>query len=76
VGISVWALVTRHERFAELEIADFKALEETLLDKIKCHGFGAVVEEYEVNDALEGVITKKFGGGGGTGEEGSGSADN
>jgi len=29
------------------------------------------VEEFEVNDALEGVITKKFGGG--TGGEGSGS---
>ena len=36
-----------------------------------------MVEEYEVNDALKEVITKKFGGG--TGEEGgeaSGSADN
>lgn len=32
------------------------------------------MEEYEVNDALEGVITKKFGKG--TGGEGSGSADN
>lgn len=37
--ISVWALVTRHERFADLEIADFKALEEALSDKVKCHGY-------------------------------------
>ncbi|KAG0642660.1 hypothetical protein HOY80DRAFT_1007794 [Tuber brumale] len=65
--IAVWAHVTRHERFADLEMADFKALEEALLDKVKCHGFGAVVEEYEVDDALYEIITKKFGGGGGAG---------
>ncbi|PWW79216.1 hypothetical protein C7212DRAFT_154685 [Tuber magnatum] len=60
--ISVWALITRHERFPEFEMADFKALEEALLDKVKCYGFGAVIEEYEVDDALEVIITKKFGG--------------
>ncbi|CAZ79918.1 unnamed protein product [Tuber melanosporum] len=65
--IAVWAHVTRHERFADLEMADFKALEKTLLDKVKCHGFGAVVEEYEVVDALSEIIAKRFGGGGDVG---------
>ncbi|KAL7275437.1 hypothetical protein RUND412_001609, partial [Rhizina undulata] len=59
--ITVWVLITRHARFAELNIDDFKVLKEELVQKVKCHGFGAVVEEFEVEDCLTYMFSKKYG---------------
>lgn len=59
--IAVWATITRHERFPELNHVDFETLKQELLSKVKCHGFGAVIEEYEVHDALAGFFGAKAG---------------
>jgi len=59
--IAVWATITRHARFAELNLEDFEIVKQELLAKVKCHGFGAVVEEFEVQDALTSLFSRKFG---------------
>jgi hypothetical protein len=40
---------------------DFNSLAEGLLLKVKCHGFGAVIEEFEVQDSLASLFSKKQG---------------
>ncbi|RAL59100.1 hypothetical protein DID88_006746 [Monilinia fructigena] len=42
-----------HPRFSELKEVDFKSMSEELLPKVRCYGFGAALEEFEVRDALE-----------------------
>lgn len=59
--IAVWATIARHERFSELSTANFEAVKQELLPKIKCHGFGAVIEEFEVRDALSRLFQDKPG---------------
>lgn len=58
---SVWALISRHESFSQLNLNDFKSLAEELVVKVKCHGFGAVIEEFEVQDSLASLFSKKQG---------------
>lgn len=57
--IAVWATIARHERFSELGLGDFEMVKQELLPKVKCHGFGAVVEEFEVIDVLSRLFAAK-----------------
>ncbi|KAH0608059.1 uncharacterized protein H6S33_002111 [Morchella sextelata] len=59
--IAVWVLVSQHPQFAYLDMNDFNSLAEGLLLKVKCHGFGAVIEEFEVQDSLASLFSKKQG---------------
>ncbi|MCJ1474262.1 hypothetical protein MMC13_002920 [Lambiella insularis] len=53
-------MIRNHERCNELTDADFKALIADLETKTRCYGFGAVLEEFEVRDALSSVFAIKL----------------
>jgi regulator of replication initiation timing len=54
--IAVWATITRHKRFPELELSEFETIKQNLLPKIKCYGFGSVIEAYQVRDTLDELL--------------------
>ncbi|KAF7853849.1 uncharacterized protein EAF02_011839 [Botrytis sinoallii] len=51
--VMAWGMVLGHPRFLELTDVDLKNMSEELLPKVRCYGFGAALEEFEVRDALE-----------------------
>ncbi|KAF7934021.1 uncharacterized protein EAE97_008381 [Botrytis byssoidea] len=51
--VMAWGMVLGHPRFLELTDIDLKSMSEELLPKVRCYGFGAALEEFEVRDALE-----------------------
>jgi hypothetical protein len=57
-----WGILMSHPRANELEAADFQKLSEDLVRKVRCYGFGAVMEEFEVRDAIDNVFSGKDGG--------------
>jgi len=59
--IAVWATIVQNQNFSLLDLHDFKSLAEELVAKVKCHGFGAVIEDFEVQDSLASLYSKKQG---------------
>lgn len=57
--VMAWAMILGDERCAELTAEDVRVIKEGLLGKIRCYGFGAVLEEFEVRDALMTVLAGK-----------------
>ncbi|KAK8243938.1 hypothetical protein HDK90DRAFT_408052 [Phyllosticta capitalensis] len=57
--VMAWASILTHPRLAELTSDDFAHMKEDLLAKVRCYGFGAVIEEFEVRDALSNVLAAK-----------------
>ncbi|OAA64331.1 Yap1 redox domain protein [Niveomyces insectorum RCEF 264] len=57
--VMAWGMVLAHPRLAELTLDDFRRLTDELGSKIRCYGFGAVTEEFEVRDALENIFCTK-----------------
>jgi len=57
--IMAWAMIMKHESFFYLTKAEFEAIKGDLLTKVRCYGFGAVLEEFEVRDALMAVSAAK-----------------
>ncbi|KAG4430342.1 hypothetical protein IFR05_014178 [Cadophora sp. M221] len=57
--VMAWGMVLGHPRFSELSTNDFQNMCLELGGKVRCYGFGAVLEEFEVRDALEGVFYTK-----------------
>ncbi|KAK3938046.1 AP-1-like transcription factor [Diplogelasinospora grovesii] len=57
--VMAWGMVLAHPRLAQLSMDDFARLTEELGRKVRCYGFGAVMEEFEVRDALENVFSTK-----------------
>ncbi|KAF1969021.1 hypothetical protein BU23DRAFT_582950 [Bimuria novae-zelandiae CBS 107.79] len=57
--IMAWVMVLRDPRLAELSEEDIEGIKLELLAKVRCYGFGAVLEEFEVRDALMAVFAKK-----------------
>lgn len=57
--VMAWGMVLAHPRLGELRGGDFARLCEELGRKVRCYGFGAVMEEFEVRDALENVFSTK-----------------
>ncbi|EWC45999.1 hypothetical protein DRE_04792 [Drechslerella stenobrocha 248] len=58
--INAWAIIQSHPNFLQLTRHDFAAIKNELVPKVKCYGFGAVLEEYMVEDALDGVFAAKY----------------
>ncbi|KAI5782456.1 hypothetical protein FPQ18DRAFT_421295 [Pyronema domesticum] len=58
--IAVWATIARHERFSELTMEDFDNVKHELVKKIKCYGFGAVLDEWDVSDAMSKLFAQKL----------------
>ncbi|KAM0563868.1 hypothetical protein ACHAPJ_000074 [Fusarium lateritium] len=57
--IMSWGMLMSHPRASELEVADFRKLSEELVRKVRCYGFGAVMEEFEVRDAMDNIFGAK-----------------
>ncbi|KAK3311124.1 uncharacterized protein B0T15DRAFT_489751 [Chaetomium strumarium] len=57
--VMAWGMVLAHPRAGELSLEDLGRLTEELSGKVRCYGFGAVLEEFEVRDALENVLSTK-----------------
>ncbi|KAF5003006.1 hypothetical protein FDECE_10428 [Fusarium decemcellulare] len=57
--IMAWGMLTSHPRAMELDAEDMRKLGEELVRKVRCYGFGAVMEEFEVRDAMDNVFGGK-----------------
>ncbi|KAH8675664.1 hypothetical protein BX600DRAFT_453236 [Xylariales sp. PMI_506] len=57
--VMAWGMIKGHPRLAELREEDFKKLMDELQGKVRCYGFGAVMEEFELRDALNAVFSTK-----------------
>ncbi|EHA49156.1 hypothetical protein MCOR27_008714 [Pyricularia oryzae] len=57
--VMAWGMVLAHPRLGEMTPKDFKKLTEELCGKVRCYGFGAVMEEFEARDAIENVFSTK-----------------
>jgi hypothetical protein len=57
--ILAWCMLVAHPRFLELDPPDLQTLAAELSRRIRCYGFGAVVEEFEVRDAIEDVLSRE-----------------
>ncbi|KAK0751664.1 hypothetical protein B0T18DRAFT_387756 [Schizothecium vesticola] len=57
--VMAWGMVLAHPRLSELSGEDLARMAEELGGKVRCYGFGAVMEEFEVRDALENIFSTK-----------------
>ncbi|KAL1636129.1 hypothetical protein SLS58_009978 [Diplodia intermedia] len=57
--VMAWVSIIQDPRFAELTKEDIEAVKGDLLAKVRCYGFGAVIEEFEIRDALNSVLAAK-----------------
>ncbi|TLD28162.1 hypothetical protein PspLS_03981 [Pyricularia sp. CBS 133598] len=57
--VMAWGMVLAHPRLGEMTPKDFKKLTEELCGKVRCYGFGAVMEEFEARDAIENIFSTK-----------------
>ncbi|KAI5370943.1 Putative basic-leucine zipper domain-containing protein [Septoria linicola] len=57
--IMAWTMIYTNDRIKELAKRDFERLKTSLATKVRCYGFGAVLEEFEVRDALGSVLAEK-----------------
>ena len=48
-----------HELYHTLTRADVEGMIESLDKKVRCYGFGAVMEEFELSDALHSIFATK-----------------
>jgi len=60
--IMAWAKIIQDDSFCELSKEEIEVIKVELLAKVRCYGFGAVLEEFEVSDALMGVLAGKYSG--------------
>ncbi|KAI4865544.1 hypothetical protein F4820DRAFT_447900 [Hypoxylon rubiginosum] len=57
--VMAWGMILAHPRLRELKREDLEKLIDDLKGKVRCYGFGAVMEEFEVRDALNAVFMAK-----------------
>ncbi|KAH7136578.1 hypothetical protein EDB81DRAFT_886684 [Dactylonectria macrodidyma] len=55
--VMAWGMLLAHPRVQELGVQDIQKLADDLTQKVRCYGFGAVMEEFEVRDAVDGLFT-------------------
>ena len=49
-----------HHRYHSLNRNDVTSMIETIKNKVRCYGFGAVMEDFELRDALSSIFATKF----------------
>ena len=49
-----------HPEYLSLTAEDVRAMTESFKKKVRCYGFGAVVEDFELRDALYAIFASKF----------------
>ncbi|KAG6039792.1 hypothetical protein E4U41_002139 [Claviceps citrina] len=54
--VMAWGMIVNHPRFADFQAEDFAKIAAELGRKVRCYGFGAVMEEFELRDAFESVL--------------------
>ncbi|KAF5122089.1 hypothetical protein E5D57_012563 [Metarhizium anisopliae] len=54
--VMAWGMILSHPRFADFQPEDFAKIAAELGRKVRCYGFGAVMEEFELRDAFESVL--------------------
>ncbi|KAI1083326.1 hypothetical protein F5B20DRAFT_577704 [Whalleya microplaca] len=57
--VMAWGMILAHPRLMELRCEDYERLTDDLKGKVRCYGFGAVMEEFEVRDALNAIFSSK-----------------
>jgi hypothetical protein len=57
--VMVWHMVLEHPRFSEFTLEDFERLRQDLGGKVRCYGFGAMFEEFEVRDIIDSFMWSK-----------------
>ncbi|KAI5920022.1 hypothetical protein F4810DRAFT_452495 [Camillea tinctor] len=57
--VMAWGMILAHPRLTELRREDFEKIMDDLKGKVRCYGFGAVMEEFEVRDALNAALSSK-----------------
>ncbi|KYK55974.1 bZIP-type transcription factor [Drechmeria coniospora] len=57
--VMAWGILMNHPRFVDLTPGHLRRLADDLSKKVRCYGFGAVMEEFELRDALERVLTSE-----------------
>jgi hypothetical protein len=58
--IMILQALKNHEMYHQLTREDIKTIIDTLNAKIRCYGFGAVVEDFELRDCISSVLGSKF----------------
>ncbi|OKL58546.1 hypothetical protein UA08_06051 [Talaromyces atroroseus] len=58
--IMILQSLKNHDQYRSLTRDDIKMIIETLHAKIRCYGFGAVVEDFELRDCLQNVLGAKL----------------
>ena len=49
-----------HERYTSLTRNDVLGMIEAVKNKVRCYGFGAVMEDFELRDALSSIFATKL----------------
>lgn len=57
--IMILQALKNHELYHQLTREDIKIIIDTLNTKIRCYGFGAVIEDFELRDCLNSVLGSK-----------------
>jgi len=57
--VMAWMLLLQDSRVPQMTAQDFELVKADLAGKVRCYGFGAVLEEFEVRDALSNLFIAK-----------------
>ncbi|KAH0278349.1 hypothetical protein KCU71_g17468, partial [Aureobasidium melanogenum] len=57
--VMAWMLLLQDSRVSQMTAHDFELVKADLAGKVRCYGFGAVLEEFEVRDALSNLFIAK-----------------
>jgi hypothetical protein len=57
--VMAWSMIQGHPRVSDLVQDGIEGLLEELKGKVRCYGFGAVMEEFELRDAISAVLSRK-----------------
>lgn len=49
-----------HPQYLALTAEDVRAMTESVKKKVRCYGFGAVMEDFELRDALYDIFASKY----------------
>lgn len=59
--VQAWMMVLQDDRLQSMSQRDIEMVQANLLTKVRCYGFGAVVEEFEVRDAIDVALAERVG---------------
>jgi len=57
--VMAWSIILQHPRVMELTEVDVEGIKADLKNKVACFGFGAVMEDYDLQDAMTRAFAAK-----------------